>query len=53
MFLIIALQIHNLKRRNPALKLLILKQGFSACGLSSSELSMTRRMQWASRLQVM
>lgn len=53
MFLIFTLQIHNLRRRNPTLKLLILKQGFSACGLGSSGLGMTRGMQWASGLQMM
>lgn len=44
-FLIIALQLHNLRRRNPTLKLLVLKQGFSACGLRLSELSMTGGVQ--------
>lgn len=39
--------IYNLKRHNPAWKLLILKQGFSACGLSSAELLMTRAVQRA------
>jgi len=41
--------IHSLKRHKPALKLLILKQGFSACGLSWAELCMTRAVQWARR----
>ena len=31
------LQLHILRRRNPVLKLLILKQGFSACGLGLSD----------------
>lgn len=44
-FLIIALQLYSLRRRNPTLKLLVLKQGFSACGLRLSELSMTRGVQ--------
>lgn len=45
--------IHNLRRRNPVLNLLTLKQGFSACGLSLPGLSMTRGLQWANGLQVM
>lgn len=36
MFLIFTFQLHSLRRRNPVLKLLILKQGFSACGLGLS-----------------
>ena len=37
MFLIFTLQLHSLRRRNPVLKLLLLKQGFSACGLGLSD----------------